>query len=190
MKDQKDEVREINFVDLGHGNGKAILTACLILPCLFPNIKIRCMGYELLESLHTQSTHMRKTYLEHYKNEDKEKLPSFDVFLGDFTLTKNGQKSTSISDENDNENNSDDFQDITDKRSFDFKKGLISKNNKVPYASDILNETQIVLCNSTAFDEELFSKVEEICIKYLPIGSFVVTTTKQFKAPNWKIISE
>ena len=115
------------------------------------------MGYELLESLHTQSMHMRNTYLEHFQI-DEEKLPSFDVFLGDFTLTKNRQKSTSISDENDN--NSDDMKDITD----DCMKGLITKSNEIPYASDILGETQIVLCNSTAFDKELFSKVEEICI--------------------------
>ena len=78
------------------------------------------------------------------------------------------------------------MEDITD----DFMKGLNRKNKNCPYASDILAETQILLCNSTAFDEELFSKVEEISIKYLPVGSFVITSTKKFKSANWKIIFE
>ena len=42
----------------------------------------------------------------------------------------------------------------------DLMKDFVTKPKEIPNASDILGETQIVLCNCAAFDLELFSKVE------------------------------
>lgn len=46
------------FIDLGHGTGKGVLAACLLLPFE------KCMGIEFIETLHTTSELVKIKYEE------------------------------------------------------------------------------------------------------------------------------
>ena len=52
----KDGKNKYTFVDLGHGSGKGILTACLLYPFK------KCMGIELLDKLYEASNTLKYKY--------------------------------------------------------------------------------------------------------------------------------
>ena len=63
------------FVDLGHGTGKGILTACLM------HSFDKCMGVELLGNLYKQSLQLKQEFDEYAEGQDR--AAKFEVHHGD-----------------------------------------------------------------------------------------------------------
>ena len=65
------------FIDLGHGTGKGILTACLT------HKFERCVGVELLDWLYKKSETLKKNYEAYASNDFFTSHPKFDIHQAD-----------------------------------------------------------------------------------------------------------